>query len=206
MRWPVLVIFVAVLHAEQAPSGIVRGQLVTWTGSPGGGQVTITTTAGEYSCSFDAKTYMERDGQMVAIKSFSPGDRIELVTDRKSGSDLCYARTLHAVEQPVVRKIPGHRPPLQLGPSPTEAWAPRGDMTFSGMVVRLSPELLVLRTRSEPRQTIQLRRDTRYISDGVRADAADLKVNTHVFVRCGRNLDDEIEAYQVIWGGIVHPE
>jgi hypothetical protein len=79
-------------------------------------------------------------------------------------------------------------------------------MTFSGMVVRLSPEMMVLRTRSEPRQTIQLRPDTRYVSDGVRADAADLKVNTHVFVRCGRNLDDEIEAYQVIWGGIVRPE
>jgi hypothetical protein len=79
-------------------------------------------------------------------------------------------------------------------------------MTFSGVVVRLLPEMLVLRTRSEPRQTIQLRRDTRYMSDGVRVDPADLKVNTHVFVRCGRNLDDEIEAYQVIWGGIVHPE
>jgi hypothetical protein len=206
MRWLVLLLFAALLQAEQAPSGIVRGQLVNWTGAPGGGQLTIASAAGEYSCTFDAKTYMERDGQMVAIKAFSPGDRIELVTDRKPGSDVCYARTLHAVEQPVVRKIPGHRPPLQQGPSPTEAWAPRGDMTFSGVVVRVLPEMMVLRTRSEPRQTIQLRRDTRYMSDGVRVDAADLKVNTHVFVRCGRNLDDEIEAFQVIWGGIVHPE
>jgi hypothetical protein len=206
MRGSILVFLAVGLHAEQAPSGIVRGQLVKWTGSAGDGQLILSNPSGEYSCTFDTKTYMERDGQMVAIKSFSPGDRIELVTDRKQGSDLCYARTLHAVEQPVVRKIPGHRPPLQTGPSPTESWAPRGDMTFSGVVVRLLPEMLILRTRSEPRRTIQLRNDTRYISDGVRADSADLKVNTHVFVRCGRNLDDEIEAYQVIWGGIVHPE
>jgi hypothetical protein len=206
MRLPVFILFGALLQAEQAPSGIVRGQLVQWTGSASDGQITITSATGEYSCTFDAKTYIERDGQMVAIKAFTPGDRIELVTDRRPGSDLCYARTLHSVEQPVVHRIPGHRPPLQRGPSPTEAWAPRGDMTFSGVVVRLSPEMMVLRTRSEPRQTIQLRQDTRYVSDGVRAVAADLKVNTHVFVRCGHNLDDEIEAYQVIWGGIVHPE
>src|SRR5436305_12145346 len=114
---------------------------------------------------------MERDGEMVAIKSFGPGDRIELVTDRKPGSDTCYARTLHAAEEPVVRRIPGHRPPLQSGPSPTEAWAPRGDMTFSGIVVRLSPEMMILRTRSEPRRTIELRRDTRYLSEGLRADS-----------------------------------
>ena len=206
MRWASVFVFAAMLHGDQAPIGIVRGDMVKWTGSPGFGQLTLTNSTGEYSCTFDAKTYMERDGQMVAIGAFGPGDRIELVTDHKPGSQVCYARTLHGVEAPPQRRVAGHRPPLQRGPSPTEVWAPRGDMTFSGMVIRVSPETMTLRTRGVARQQIQLRQDTRYLSDGLRVDAAALKVNLHVFVRGGRNLEDEIEAYQVIWGGIVHPE
>jgi hypothetical protein len=31
-------------------------------------------------------------------------------------------------------------------------------------------------------------------------------VNTVVFVRAGKNLRDEVEANQVIWGGILQPE
>ena len=205
MRWAGL-LFSAVLIAEEAPIGIVLGDMVKWTGSPSLGKLTLTNATGEYNCTFDAKTYMERDGQMVAIGAFAPGDRIELVTDHKAGSQVCYARTLHAVVTPAPRRNAGRRPPLQQGPSPTESWAPRGDMTFSGIVIRVSPETMILRTRRVARQQIQLRQDTRYLSDGLRVDAAALKVNMHVFVRGGRNLEDEIEAYQVIWGGIVHPE
>jgi len=36
-------------------------------------------------------------------------------------------------------------------------------------------------------------------------EAADLKPNTRVFVRAGKNLGDQIEAYQIIWGEILHP-
>ena len=32
-----------------------------------------------------------------------------------------------------------------------------------------------------------------------------LKPNTRVFVRAGRNLDDDLEVYQVIWGEILEP-
>ncbi len=78
-------------------------------------------------------------------------------------------------------------------------------MTFAGVVTQLTPELLVLRTRSEPRQTLLLRSDTRFMSEGQRVERADLHVNTRVFVRAGRNLDNEVEVYQVIWGDIVRP-
>ena len=190
---------------SDAPSGIVRGDLLKWTGTPTSGQILLTNPNGEYRCGFDAKTYIERDGQRVAIGAFSPGDRIEILADRKTGSQACYARTLHAVEQMPVRTVPGRRPPLVRGPSPTETWAPRGDLTFSGRVVRVTDTLMVLRTRTEPTQEILLRQDTRYLAGGVRVEATTLKVNTHVFVRGGRNLDNEIEAYQVIWGDIVQP-
>ena len=205
MRLLLVIVGAATVFGQDAPSGIVKGDLVSWTGTSASGQVQLTNSTGEYRCGYDAKTYIERDGQRVAIGAFSPGDRIEILADRKTGSQACYARTIHAVEQLAVRTIPGHRPPLVRGPSPTEAWAPRGDLTFSGRVVRVSDALVVIRTRTEPNQEILLRQDTRYLAGGMRVDAPSLKVNTHVFVRGGRNLDNEIEAYQVIWGDIVQP-
>jgi hypothetical protein len=36
-------------------------------------------------------------------------------------------------------------------------------------------------------------------------EAADLKPNTRVFIRAGKNFEDQVEAYQVIWGEILHP-
>jgi hypothetical protein len=189
----------------EGPVGILRGDMVNWTGRSDAGAIVVTNSSGTYRCGFDSKTYMEREGQRAAIGAFAPGDRIEIVADRRPGSDACYARTVHSVDSPVARMIPGHRPPLVRGPSPTESWAPRGDMTISGLVVRISPDLLVIRTRSDGRKEILLRQDTRYLSGGVRVDGAALEVNTHVFVRAGRNLDDQVEAYQVVWGQIVQP-
>ena len=31
------------------------------------------------------------------------------------------------------------------------------------------------------------------------------KPTTRVFVRAGKNLDDQVEAYQIIWGDIMEP-
>jgi hypothetical protein len=190
---------------QDGPIGILRGDLVNWTGPSDAGMVILTNATGMYRCGFDAKTYMEREGQRAAVGAFSPGDRIEIVADHKPGSDACYARTLHSVDRPLVRMIPGRRPPLVRGPSPTESWAPRGDMTISGLVIRVSPELLVVRTRSDGEKQIVLRQDTRYMSGGLRVDPAALEVNTRVFVRAGHNLDNEVEAYQIVWGHIVQP-
>ena len=36
-------------------------------------------------------------------------------------------------------------------------------------------------------------------------DAATLKPNMRVFVRAGKDLYDQVEAYQVIWGTILDP-
>jgi hypothetical protein len=211
MRWAFAVVFCgtcalcADVQSQDAPIGILRGDLVNWTGRSDAGMLLVTNTSGVYRCGFDSKTYMEREGQRAAVGAFSPGDRVEIVADHRPGSDACYARTVHSVDRPIVRMIPGRRPPLVRGPSPTETWAPRGDMTFSGLVVTVSPELMVIRTRSEGRKEILLRQDTRYLSGGMRVDPGDLQVNTHVFVRAGRNLDDHVEAYQVVWGQIVQP-
>ncbi len=79
-----------------------------------------------------------------------------------------------------------------------------GNLTFSGVVSRLNSESLVLRTRAGE-QTLLIRRDTRYVANGDTVEAAQLRPNMRVFVRAGRNLYEQVEAYQVIWGSILDP-
>ena len=59
----------------------------------------------------------------------------------------------------------------------------------------------VLHTR-EGDLTLLLRNDTRYLAEGQVVDVAELKPNMRVFVRAGKDLYNEVEAYQVIWGSI----
>ena len=73
------------------------------------------------------------------------------------------------------------------------------------MIAKLAADHLVLHTRQEGEKTILLRLDTSYLEGGTQVDAADLKPNTRVFVRAGKSLDDQIEAYQVVWGDILKP-
>jgi hypothetical protein len=70
------------------------------------------------------------------------------------------------------------------------------------VVIRRDPRSLTLRTR-DGEQTLVLRKDTRYLADGAQQDSTALAVNTRVFVRAGRALDGDVEAYQVMWGDVV---
>lgn len=207
MRYLYGLMFAWAAGAQQAPIGIVRGELVLWQAAAGAGRLDVRTREGRlYQCSFDRKTYFERDNEMVAPAAMTKGDRLEIVSDRNPGSDVCYARTVHIMDAAAVTRLgPGGRPRLRSEPSPTEAFAPRGDLTFAGVVVRVERDVLTLKTRSDGDKTILLREDTRYIGDGQRVDQSGLKRNTRIFVRAGRNLDNDIEAYQVVWGAIVQP-
>lgn len=207
MRLLCFAVLVSAVHAQQAPIGIVRGELVTWRTAAGTGQIDMKTAEGRaYQCSFDKKTYFERDNQPVTSGAMAAGDRLEIVSDRKFGSQLCYARTVHLSDAGTPPRLgPGGRPRFRREQSPTESFAPRGDITLAGVVVSVERDLLTLRTRVDGDKLILLRQDTRYIGDGQRVDAAGLKRNTRVFIRAGRNLDDDVEAYQVVWGEIVQP-
>jgi hypothetical protein len=206
MRYLCFAVLVGAAHAQQAPIGIVRGELITWQATAGAGELNVKTLEGHvYQCSFDKKTYFERDNQLVTPGAMQAGDRLEIVSDRKPGSQLCYARTVHVLDPAAARLGPGGGPRFRRERSPTESFAPRGDMTFAGVVVRVDHDLLTLRTRADGEKLILLRQDTRYIGDGQRVDADGLKRNTRVFIRAGRNLDNDVEAYQVVWGEIVQP-
>jgi hypothetical protein len=189
-----------------APIGTTRGDLVTWSGNARLGEFQFRNAENVvYRCSYDDKTYFERDRQRIFIGGTRQGDRIEVLSDRREGSAQCYARIVHVLDVATVRAAASVRPKPRAHVSPTELFAPRGDLTFAGVVVRINTESLLLRTRAGGRKTIVLRADTRYLGGGEPLDRNALQLNTPVFIRAGRNLDDEIEAFQIVWGDILEP-
>src|SRR3954470_11683961 len=89
-----------VFAQENAPIGIVRGDLVEWDGETTQGDIVVRTPPDRiYTCHFDGFTYLERDGQRIGLNALKAGDRLELVTDHKPGSQRCYARTVRVVDK-----------------------------------------------------------------------------------------------------------
>jgi hypothetical protein len=195
-----------VLGQIAAPIGIVRGELVGWSGTVSRGDMQVRGSDGNVvTCGFDGKTYFEKDSQRIAPAAMAGGDRIEMVADRTPGATACYARTVHVIDPTVLRRAPNPRIRFREAPNPTEKFAPRGDLTFAGVVVRVNPDSLVLKTRAEGEKILLLRADTRYFGEGLRVEPGALQVRTRVFVRGGRNLDGDVEAYQIVWGEILQP-
>jgi hypothetical protein len=153
---------------------------------------------------FDPKTRVERSGIAATLPLLHPGEEIEVSSAPIPNSPVRYANSviaLQALPPPSIARAP-RKPPAAVPPEPLFA---RGDLTFSGVVSYLSGGRLILRTRNGEEQTILLRRDTRYLAGGAIAAASDLKANMRVFVRAGKGLFGDTEAYQVIWGGYLQP-
>ena len=203
----VIVAASATIAQENAPPGLFKGEFVSWTGTPRNGEF-IFQTAGNrvYSCTYDDKTYMERENRRITIANAEKGDRLEIVSDHKNDSSICYARLVHVLDVQRSYVVPGVRARTKVSNRTVEPFGPRGNMTVSGLVMRVTSKILTLKSRAGEYQTIYLRPDTRYSTEGQTADASNLRVNTVVFVRCGRNLEDEVEAYQVVWGEILNPQ
>jgi len=205
--WVIVLVVAATATAqENAPPGFLRGDLLSWTGTRSG-QFTFRAAAGDrlYSCSYDDKTYIELENRRITLALAQTGDRVELVSDRRLGSPLCYARTVHVLEPQRTFFVPGVRPRLRTASATSALFIPHPNLSFSGAVVRLTSDALILRSRSGERSVVRLRPDTRYIAQGQTAEPGNLPVNTLVYIRGGRNLYDEVEAYQVIWGEILQP-
>lgn len=210
MRWPTrlaaAVLFAGALGAQDASPALVRGELLDCEVSPAGaGEFSVRAETHQvFRFTFDQKTYFEREKQRTNAAALEKGDLVEVVADRASEPVLRYARTVHVVDRrpartPVSRgRYPSYRTSL-------DSIIPMGNLTFAGVVARLDGGRLVLRTRKDGEKTIVLREDTRYLEDGVQVAAGELKANTRVFVRGAKNFEDEIEAYQVVWGEILDP-
>jgi hypothetical protein len=201
-----LLFAVALPGQEVAPVGMVRGTLLETELIGGRGSLSVRTPENKvFRFQFDSKTYFEREKRRVQAARLLTGDALEIVSDRGEAPALRYARIVHVLDEaPQVRFSP-YFERLRQYRSATEHIVPRGSLTYSGVVAQLQGGALILRTRTQGAQTILLRPDTRFLHGGAIVDASALGLSMRVFVRAGRNLDDEIEAYQVVWGDILNP-
>jgi hypothetical protein len=216
MRW-ISVLALAVLLAGTVAaqshniSPLIRGVLVEREKLPSG-QFTVRTADNQLlHYRFDPKTYVERDDRLIDVSRLDAGDKVEVLSDEGPASAVRYARTIH-----VMLREPPRRPPPQASGrlmedpfivrhTAADPYLPLSTMSLAGVVASLGQDWLVLHTRDGGNQTILLRRDTRYLGDGERVEHSDLHPNMRVFIRAGRNLFNEVEAYQIIWGQILEP-
>jgi hypothetical protein len=210
----VLVLFPLVCAAQTTPAApLVRGVVLERDAQVESGQFSVRAPDNHvYRYQFDAKTIVDRDSQAVEIARLSPGDRVEVVSDSTAGAALRYARTVHVLEEPPrpAQNLGRLRPARTTPQGPSISSADRlsniSSLTYSGTVSRVSPDRLVLRLRTGADQTILLRKDTRYMEDGEGANLADLRPNMRVFVRAGKDVYQQAEAYQVVWGTLLGPK
>jgi hypothetical protein len=196
------------LLAAQTP---IRGVLLERDAQPTSGQFSIRLSTHEVlRFQFDQRTTVLRDAQPGEIIRLKPGEIVEVAFDPIPGLVLRYARAISVIaDAPPPPAAP--RPPSSLSRLRSanryteERLLPTGNLTYAGVVARMSPDRLVLHTRDGREQSLLLRKDTRYLLNGDLVDPATLKLNTRVFVRAGKDLWDQVEIYQVIWGRILAP-
>jgi hypothetical protein len=193
--------------AAQTPqnAGLVRGVVLECDAQGASGELSVRAADNQvFRYQFDRKTYAERDEKLIEASRLLPGEKVEIVSDHLPGLTLRYARTIH-----VIQLSPPVRPQSQ---GRLRAYNPRldqvrtGNLTYSGVVFRLNGQRVVLHTREAGDLAIRLRQDTRYLADGQVVDLSHLQANMRVFVLAGKDLYDEVEAYQVIWGKILSPQ
>ena len=198
-------IAIIVAAQEPAPVGIVRGDVSLLMIREGKGTFDILTSAGKlYQCDFNSHTLIERDNLPVTASSISKGEHIEVLTDRTR--DRCYARIIRVMRRSSSAQPTPPPTRLRFSLNAIDHIYPRGNLTFSGVILRLNPSMLVLRTRTEPEKIIMLRDDTRFLDSGLPGERSNLAVNTRVFIRGSKTLDNTLEAYQVNWGEIPGPK
>lgn len=201
-------IFAAALAFAQVPPSeapVLRGTLLECDAGSAG-EFAVRGPGSEIVLyRFDAKTRVDRSGMPTTLPLLHVGEEIEVSSAPISNSPVRYANSvtaLQALPPPSISRAPRKPAPVTAPPEPLFA---RGDLTFSGVVSYLAGGRLILRTRNGEEQTILLRRDTRYLAGGVIAAASDLKANMRVFIRAGKGMFGDTEAYQIIWGGYLQP-
>ena len=199
----VLLLVSFALAAQSPPDApIVRGVVLECDSRPAG-ELSIRNADNQVlRYQFDRKTYAERNNQLIEASHLAPGEKVEILSDREREYTLRYARTIH-----VIQPVPPPRP-LTMGryrAPAAEPTLPSTTTTYSGVISQLTGDHVVLHTREAGDLSILLRKDTRFLEDGQIVEAAKLKPTMRVFVRAGKDVYQQVEAYQVIWGTILTP-
>lgn len=188
-----------------APTGILKGEVIERDEAASGDVAVRAPDNRVYRLRFDAGTYAERDGKRVPVGQLRAGEMVEIVSDVGVKPNERYARRIHVVDADTPAPVLRPRSRRLYRSNLYADIFPRGNLTFSGTVVELNGQSVLIRTRGAGPTRFLLRDDTRYMSNGGPALFDDLTVNTRVFVRAGKNLEGDLEAYQVVWGEIFSP-
>jgi hypothetical protein len=195
----------ALIAQELAPIGLVRATLIECVAT---GLSVRTADNHVYSFVVDEQTFIEREQFRIPCSEINKAEPLEIVSDHSTEPGMRYARLISVVDleqRSRRRALMALRAPVPYE-DPTLSIAPRGSLTFSGVVLRVDGDGLVLRTRAAGEKWIRMRRDTRFRQDGLLVEAENLHSSTRVFVRAGPNLYGEVEAYEVVWGEILTPK
>jgi hypothetical protein len=204
MRACCLFLLAPLIAGAQFPAPEQTGVLLELDSNVAAGEFAIRAPSNQvYRYRFDPKTSVERDSLSGGMGHLRAGDQVTVESDLVADSLLRYARTVRVLAAPKSPALPDSEQRSTAFPW-LDRTPPTGNLTFAGVVSRLSGQSLVLRTRSGE-QTLLIRRDTRYVANGDTVEAAELRPNMRVFVRAGKNLYEQVEAYQVIWGSILEP-
>lgn len=200
MRALAIPLFAALALAQPPPDpGVMRGILIEHDPEAAGEFAVRAADYHVFRYRYDAHTTVNAPPLRI-------GDQVEVTTDPAGDQPLRYARsvvvTAAVPPPPPVKRAAAHPAPVPVYRSLDDRWREQGDTSLSGVIVRLDGMHLVLRTHTGER-TILLRQDTRYLDNGEVAAIAALKPTMRVFVNAGRNLDGDLEGYQVVWGHIL---
>jgi hypothetical protein len=199
----------------QPGSALIRGVLLERDAPAPEGEFSVRLADNRvFRYRFDRKTYVEREHDLIDVARLHPGEKVEVVSDSIPGFVLRYARTIHVIEDPQTPRLTGAaQGPTTQGryrayrsAEERERLLPTGNLTYAGVVSHLTPDRLVLHTRDGAEQTLLVGKETRFVQDGALVAADTLKLNTRVFIRAGKDLYDQVQAYQVIWGSILAPQ
>jgi hypothetical protein len=188
---------------ERGLAPLVRGVFEDWVGSSSHGTFRFLTTDKEtYGCAFTSRTYFEREHRRTFITNIEKGQQLEVLSERINEPPRCRALIVRVLTEKVLEGPRYRQRPIY---SPTESFAPRGDLVYTGVVSRLNEKSFVLRTRDGARHLIQLRADTRFAGSGTPGDRALIPSNRPVQVRAGKTFENDIEAYSIVWGEMLQP-
>ncbi len=188
---------------EHLPTPLSSGVFVEWTGSDSHGNFVFRTAAqSTYSCAFTGKTYFEREHRRTRVSLIPVGEPVEVLSERLADPPACRALIVRVGRLAVPQGQGTFRKPWA---TPTESFAPRGNLLLSGVVVRIDDPYIWLRTRAGENHVIIIRSDTRITAQGLASDRLSIPRNKPVFIRAGRSMDGDIEAYSLAWGDILQP-